>query len=75
MCKDARHMLSDEVSDSVPSVANMTQLSNEQIMKHLRPSTHEPNESLLMHVHARKENCAPRNANSVAPIQRNAKCP
>ena len=47
------------------SNANMTQLSNGQITKHLRPSKHEPNESPLMHVHARKGNCPAWNANRV----------
>ena len=75
MCENARHMLTDEVSDIVPSITNMTQLSNGQITKHLRPSTHEPNESPLMQVHARQENGPSKNANSVCVHPRNAKCP
>ena len=41
----------------------MTQLSNGQITKHLRPAKHESDKCSLIHAHALKIRCHARNAN------------
>ena len=53
----------------------MTQLSNGQITKHLRPAKHESNESSLMHAHARKRSCQARNANGVCVFLKKCQVP
>ena len=61
----ASNLLSNEVSYSWHSSANMTWLSNGQIPKRLRPSKHEPNEHSLIHVHGRKENYPAKDTNGI----------